>query len=689
MMEPDDLVAEAAGAPGDAADDAGSWLVSALQKEPPEPHSEPQRSYWESYVGGSSSSDTLDEGGDPSPEPAASWLATYETSKEPPETVAGVDAAAAAAPAAADSSLIDGAGRLASHLASLPGRAASTGAMAIAGAGDAAFGAGKECEIPNFGGSSLGRFPLAGARAVSEFQPLAAVARLVGGDEGAPADGAWAVPSFLAGDFDDDDDGAARGARGAPAARAAPRRRPRARARGRPCRLRLKRRRGDGAACLVLVAPGAGGWARVPLHRVVGVRAADDAGAGPRASLFDDRGDRREAHELAVGAAATRDALVLALEALAARERARHGVHRRRFRAAAPSPERVAARARGAAAPADEPLARPPLSPSPSILDDASSSDDDDDDARSASARDGARRGLGVDAAGASFRVTLRGGDALDIDVAAARAARRRRRAGPRTSSSRARGAGRRAPPRWRRARRRARHGRAARRRRRRRRRRRGPRLGRGRARRRARAARSPCFAGRSARARGPPSSAAAPGVEPARGARRPGRLQRPLGQRPAAVGPMGDQLLGIGIPWVIRGDAPPELERQAHIARRPRLDRRVRDDARVQGPAAPLGGVQQEDTHPIDGSKVRIWSAVGARPPLAPAPDAAADPPPPGAIVTVMEYVGLRASRRSRTVRGGAAAVRNDLLKRKTREAVSTTSVFVRDDAALLTGCT
>ena len=95
------------------------------------------------------------------------------------------------------------------------------------------------------------------------------------------------------------------------------------------------------------------------------------------------------------------------------------------------------------------------------------------------------------------------------------------------------------------------------------------------------------------------------------------------------------------------------------------------------------LDGVQQEDAHPIDGSKVRIWSAVGARPPLAPAPDAAADPPPPGAIVTVMEYVGYDAvSTITRTVRGGAYVVRNDLLKRKTREAVSTTSVFVRDDA-------
>ena len=35
-----------------------------------------------------------------------------------------------------------------------------------------------------------------------------------------------------------------------------------------------------------------------------------------------------------------------------------------------------------------------------------------------------------------------------------------------------------------------------------------------------------------------------------------------------------------------------------------------------------------------------------------------------------------------ARHVRGGAYVVRNDLLKRKTREAVSTTSVFVRDDA-------
>ncbi|EGB02389.1 hypothetical protein AURANDRAFT_68929, partial [Aureococcus anophagefferens] len=196
-----------------------------------------------------------------------------------------------------------------------------------------------------------------------------------------------------------------------------------ARGAGRPCRLRLKRRRGDGAACLVLVAPGAGGWARVPLHRVVGVRAADDAGAGHALSLFDDRGDRREAHELAVGAAATRDALVLALEALAARERARHGVHRRRFRADRAFAETVAAAREAAAAPADEPLARPPLSPSPSILDDASSSDDDDDDARALDVArvDGAAAAWAVDAAGASFRVTLRGGDALDIDVAAAR----------------------------------------------------------------------------------------------------------------------------------------------------------------------------------------------------------------------------------------------------------------------------
>ncbi|KAH8063885.1 hypothetical protein JL720_13043 [Aureococcus anophagefferens] len=211
MMEPDDLVAEAAGAPGDAADDTGSWLASALQKpvEPPEPHSEPQRSYWESYVGAARRA-TRSTRGRPSPEPAASWLATYETSKEPPETVAA-----------------DG---------------------VVAGV----------------------------------------EARLRGG--GLAAAGA-----------------------------------------GRPCRLRLKRRRGDGAACLVLVAPGAGGWARVP-STASSASAADDAGAGHALSLFDDRGDRREAHELAVGAAATRDALVLALEALAARERARHGVHRRRFR---------------------------------------------------------------------------------------------------------------------------------------------------------------------------------------------------------------------------------------------------------------------------------------------------------------------------------------------------------------------
>ncbi|KAH8061920.1 phosphatase [Aureococcus anophagefferens] len=279
MMEPDDLVAEAAGAPGDAADDAGSWLVSALQKEPPEPHSEPQRSYWESYVGGSSSSDTLDEGGDPSPEPAASWLATYETR----------------------------------------------------------------------------------ARAVSEFQPLAAVARLVGGDEGAPADGAWAVPSFLAGDFDDDGGGAAarrsRRSCGAWATRATTR----ARTATRATASSRASRRGSAAAAsrrarAALPPPPEAAprrRRRVPrarragrrrlgaraLHRVVGVRAADDAGAGHALSLFDDRGDRREAHELAVGAAATRDALVLALEALAARERARG---KRGARAALESPRRRA-----------------------------------------------------------------------------------------------------------------------------------------------------------------------------------------------------------------------------------------------------------------------------------------------------------------------------------------------------------
>ena len=95
------------------------------------------------------------------------------------------------------------------------------------------------------------------------------------------------------------------------------------------------------------------------------------------------------------------------------------------------------------------------------------------------------------------------------------------------------------------------------------------------------------------------------------------------------------------------------------------------------------LDGSPQEDAHPIDGSKVRIWSAVGARPRLAPPPDAAAPPPPPGAIVTVMEYVGYDAvSTITRTVDDGAYVVKNDLLKRKTREAVSTTSVFVRDDA-------
>ncbi|KAH8097219.1 hypothetical protein JL720_101 [Aureococcus anophagefferens] len=247
-------------------------------------------------------------GGDPSPEPAASWLATYETSKEPPETVAGVDATLPRR-RAADSSLIDGAGRLASHLASLPGRAASTGAMAIAGAGDAAFGAGKER-----------------ARAVSEFQPLAAVARLVGGDEGAPADGAWAVPSFLAGDFDDDDDGAAS----------------------------RRSRRSCGA------------------------------------------GDRREAHELAVGAAATRDALVLALEALAARERARHGVHRRRFRGPRLR-ETVAAAREARRRPRTSPRAAAPVAVA-EHFDDASSSDDDDDDARADVAADGAAAAWAADA---------------------------------------------------------------------------------------------------------------------------------------------------------------------------------------------------------------------------------------------------------------------------------------------------
>ena len=145
----------------------------------------------------------------------------------------------------------------------------------------------------------------------------------------------------------------------------------------------------------------------------------------------------------------------------------------------------------------------------------------------------------------------------------------------------------------------------------------------------------------------------------------------------------MGDQLLGIGIPWVIRET----LLRSSNVKliSRDGLDWTEESVTTLVSKVQRLrlDGVQQEDAHPIDGSKVRIWSAVGARPPLAPAPDAAADPPPPGAIVTVMEYVGYDAvSTITRTVRGGAYVVRNDLLKRKTREAVSTTSVFVRDDA-------
>ena len=145
----------------------------------------------------------------------------------------------------------------------------------------------------------------------------------------------------------------------------------------------------------------------------------------------------------------------------------------------------------------------------------------------------------------------------------------------------------------------------------------------------------------------------------------------------------MGDQLLGIGIPWVIRET----LLRSSNVKliSRDGLDWTEESVTTLVSKVQRLrlDGVRQEDAHPIDGSKVRIWSAVGARPPLAPAPDAAADPPPPGAIVTVMEYVGYDAvSTITRTVRGGAYVVRNDLLKRKTREAVSTTSVFVRDDA-------
>jgi len=550
---------------------------------------------------------------------------------------------------------------------------------------------------------------------VSEFQPLAAVARLVGGDEGAPADGAWAVPSFLAGDFDDDDDGAAAAALAALLRRvgdagddarahrdasdgvvAGVEARLRggglAAARGaggrRPCRLRLKRRRGDGAACLVLVAPGAGGWARVPLHRVVGVRAADGDGAGHALALFDDKGDRREAHELAVGAAATRDALVLALEALAARERARHGVHRRRFRADRAFAETVAAAREAAAAPADEPLARPPLSPSPSILDDAaSSSDDDDDDARALDVArvDGAAAAWAVDAAGASFRVTLRGGDALDVDVAAARRGAVVASRGsadlvvaprpPAPAPAAAAGVALVAAL--------------------------------------ATGARPDAAAAAAAAAAGLAWAAAALAGGPARLSLAVLRRQKRAAPRAALESPrrrassrpaarddpggfsgrwvndrqrsdhMGDQLLGIGIPWVIRET----LLRSSNVKliSRDGLDWTEESVTTLVSKVQRLrlDGVRQEDAHPIDGSKVRIWSAVGARPPLAPAPDAAADPPPPGAIVTVMEYVGYDAvSTITRTVRGGAYVVRNDLLKRKTREAVSTTSVFVRDDA-------
>ena len=60
MMEPPTaLVEEEEAAPGE--DHEGSWLVSAL-REQAEPAGEPPKSYWDAYLGQSSSSDTLDEG---------------------------------------------------------------------------------------------------------------------------------------------------------------------------------------------------------------------------------------------------------------------------------------------------------------------------------------------------------------------------------------------------------------------------------------------------------------------------------------------------------------------------------------------------------------------------------------------------------------------------------------------------
>ena len=56
------------------------------------------------------------------------------------------------------------------------------------------------------------------------------------------------------------------------------------------------------------------------------------------------------------------------------------------------------------------------------------------------------------------------------------------------------------------------------------------------------------------------------------------------------------------------------------------------------------LDNTEQTDTHPLDRSTIRIWSAIGARPTAAPKPSAAAQPPPqPGAVVSVMEYSRTR----------------------------------------------
>ena len=63
MMEPPTALVEEEeeAAPGE--DHEGSWLVSAL-REQAEPAGEPPKSYWDAYLGQSSSSDTLTPSGD-------------------------------------------------------------------------------------------------------------------------------------------------------------------------------------------------------------------------------------------------------------------------------------------------------------------------------------------------------------------------------------------------------------------------------------------------------------------------------------------------------------------------------------------------------------------------------------------------------------------------------------------------